>query len=136
MNIVTHLPRVTASKRIPNGFNAWLQESLDNQTMLDKLQLFENEQILWVPDSSKFSVLQWWTKDSQQLRYPKLSCLAYNLLTIPAMSASMERIFSECKLTCLRHSTLPESLRKIQLLQSWLHSTVLDGIQLVSLWSM
>ena len=46
MSIATHLPRVTASERIPNGFNAWLQESLDSQMMLDEFQLFESEWVL------------------------------------------------------------------------------------------
>ena len=48
------------------------------------------------------------------------------------MFLSIERIFSECKLTCLWHATLLETFKNLHLLCSWLKSTVLESIQLIS----
>ena len=38
--------------------------------------------------------LQWWLQDQQQKRFPRLSILAIEVFSIPAMSAEPERIFS------------------------------------------
>jgi hypothetical protein len=38
--------------------------------------------------------LQWWLQDAQRKRFPRLSALALNILSIPAMSAEPERVFS------------------------------------------
>ena len=46
------------------------------------------------------------------------------------MSAGIERVFSECKKTCLRSRTHADTLKDIHLLRSWLKSGVLEGIRL------
>ena len=46
----------------------------------------------------QFRALSWWTQDEQQRRYPKLSKMAFDILTVPAMGAEIERVFSECSL--------------------------------------
>lgn len=38
--------------------------------------------------------LQWWLDAQQRTRWPMLSHLAVNVLSIPAMSAEAERVFS------------------------------------------
>jgi hypothetical protein len=40
------------------------------------------------------SPLSWWLRDEQQERYPRLSKLAVDILSIPAMSTDPERTFS------------------------------------------
>ena len=40
------------------------------------------------------SALSWWLNPQQQQRWPRLSQLAINVLSIPAMSAEPERVFS------------------------------------------
>jgi len=42
----------------------------------------------------KVHALEWWLQDVQQKRFPRLSSLALEVLSIPAMSAEIERIFS------------------------------------------
>ena len=44
-------------------------------------------------------VRDWWLAPKQQAVYPNLSKMALNLLSIPAMSAAPERLFSSCKIT-------------------------------------
>jgi hypothetical protein len=40
----------------------------------------------------------WWLEQTQQINDPNLSELALDILSIPAMSASPERLFSSAKL--------------------------------------
>ena len=109
-----------------------MQADIDGGHTTDELELYMTEPVLRGIGIRTFDALKWWTEDAQQQRYPQLSKLAVDLLTIPAMSAGIERVFSECKFTCLRHATLSETLKEIHLLRSWLRSTVLDGVKLVS----
>ena len=40
----------------------------------------------------------WWLEKTQQISYPNLSRMALDILSIPAMSADPERLFSSAKL--------------------------------------
>lgn len=40
----------------------------------------------------------WWLETTQQINYPHLSMLALDILSIPAMSADPERLFSSAKI--------------------------------------
>jgi hypothetical protein len=48
---------------------------------------------------ARTDVLAWWLEDSQQGQFPLLSQLAVTLLSIPAMSAEPERVFSGARRT-------------------------------------
>ena len=58
---------------------------------------------------------------AQQRRFPRLSKMASDMLTVPVTSAEIERIFSECaaSLTDRRLSMTPEMLERIMLHRSW-----------------
>jgi hypothetical protein len=43
--------------------------------------------------------LQWWLETAQRLAYPNLSRMAADILSIPAMSAEPERVFSGARRT-------------------------------------
>jgi hypothetical protein len=60
---------------------------------------------------------------SQQSQYPYLSRMALDLLTIPAMSADAERIFSGCRLqmTHRRNRMSIKTLEALELLKSWMN---------------
>jgi hypothetical protein len=45
------------------------------------------------------SPLTWWLRDEQQERYLRLSKMAIDILSIPAMSADPERVFSSARQT-------------------------------------
>ena len=55
----------------------------------DEVERYSNEKVRLTED---FDVMLWWKNNST--KYPKLSKLAINLLSIPASSASSERVFS------------------------------------------
>ena len=40
------------------------------------------------------SALDWWCQDTQRQRWPRLSHMAIDILSIPAMSDKPERVFS------------------------------------------
>jgi hypothetical protein len=42
------------------------------------------------------SPLTWWLREEQSQRYPRLSKMAIDILSIPAMSAEHERVFFRC----------------------------------------
>jgi hypothetical protein len=50
-------------------------------------------------DIGKITALNWWCQDQQMLRWPKLSRMALDILSIPAMSDEPERVFSGARHT-------------------------------------
>jgi hypothetical protein len=66
--------------------------------------------------------LQWWL--SNQERFPRLSKMAFDMLSIPPMSTECERTFSLAKLAVgmQRHSTQEDTISKLQCLKNWLRN--------------
>ena len=65
----------------------------------DELQTYLSQERLSFDtdeESDSFRALDWWTETTQRTRFPRLSQMAFDILTVPTMSAEMERIFSEC----------------------------------------
>lgn len=46
------------------------------------------------PTEISTTALEWWCEEKQRKRYPRLSRMAIDILSVPAMSAEAERIFS------------------------------------------
>jgi hypothetical protein len=69
-----------------------------------------------------FGPRAWWLETSQRRLYPNLSKMALDLLSIPAMSAEVERLFSHCKITITerRASIGIDSVQATECLKSWL----------------
>jgi hypothetical protein len=63
----------------------------------------------------------WWQETTQQTLYPHLSKLALDILSIPAMSAEPERLFSSCKLLIsdLRNKLGMDIIEAFECLKSW-----------------
>ena len=66
-------------------------------------------------------VRDWWLAAEQQAIYPNLSKMALNLLSIPAMSAEPERLFSSCKITITdrRNKLSVKVIEALECLRSW-----------------
>jgi hypothetical protein len=66
--------------------------------------------------------IAWWMEDTQRREYPNLSKMAINILSIPAMSADVERLFSSSGLTLSnrRNRMSTEMLEALECLKSWL----------------
>jgi hAT family C-terminal dimerisation region len=50
-------------------------------------------------DIGKMTALEWWCQDQQRKRWPRLSHMALDILSIPAMSDEPERVFSGARRT-------------------------------------
>ena len=63
----------------------------------------------------------WWMEPAQRATYPNLAVLALDILSIPAMSAEPERLFSSAALTITerRNRLGVESVEALECLKSW-----------------
>jgi len=70
------------------------------------------------------SPLSWWLSKTQRECWPKLSQMAIDVLSIPAMSAEPERIFSGARRTISweRMQLGEETIEKTECLKSWMRS--------------
>jgi hypothetical protein len=64
----------------------------------------------------------WWLEPTQRKTFPNLSIMALDVLSIPAMSAEPERLFSGAKITITdrRNRLGIKSIEAIECLKSWL----------------
>jgi hypothetical protein len=73
-------------------------------------------------------IIGWW-KDHEST-YPHLAKMAFDLLSIPAMSAECERVFSQAKFTATpqRNRINDETLEAIQCLKNWWSTHAFDWL--------
>jgi hypothetical protein len=66
--------------------------------------------------------LQWWCSEDVGTAYPRLSRMAIDILSVPAVSAEPERTFSGARRTARwdRLRLLFESIEKIECIGNWL----------------
>ncbi|KAJ3454605.1 hypothetical protein MRS44_013205 [Fusarium solani] len=77
------------------------------------------------------SPLAWWLRDEQKERFPRLSKMAIDILSIPAMSADPERTFSGARRTISWDRMLlgASTIEKGECLKSWIRSGITAGLQ-------
>ena len=110
---------ITASKGPPkklNRFQQWEKKNDIATTYDDEYERYIHSDVIPVLNS-----LDWWLEPTQQLSYPNLSKMAIDFLTIPAMSAEPERVFSGAKLTMTdrRNRLSAEIIEAFECLKSW-----------------
>jgi hAT family protein len=78
-------------------------------------------------DIGKMTALEWWCQDHQRTRWPRLSCMALDVLSIPAMSDEPERVFSGARRTVSwdRAQMTAETLERVECLKHWKRSGIL-----------
>jgi hypothetical protein len=81
-------------------------------------------------DIGEMIALEWWCQDQQRRRWPRLSYMALDILSIPAMSDEAERVFSGARRTVSweRAQMEPETLERVECLKHWKRSGILDDI--------
>ena len=79
-------------------------------------------------DSDIEDPLQYWI--SKATDYPRLSRMALDVMTVPAMSAECERLFSAVGLmaTSLRSRLDASTIGLIQVLRSWLRAGLMESL--------
>jgi hAT family C-terminal dimerisation region len=78
-------------------------------------------------DIGKMPALMWWCQDQQRKRWPRLSYMAMDILSIPAMSDEPERVFSGARRTVSweRAQMEPKTLEMVECLKHWKRSGIL-----------
>jgi hypothetical protein len=80
------------------------------------------------PYEIRTSALTWWCQDQQQKRWPRLSYMAIDILSIPAMSDEPERVFSGARRTISweRAQLSAENIERIECLKNWQRSGIAE----------
>lgn len=116
----------TSTTKRPNLFAVWEQETLDTPALEDEYEQYLRSPLIALTRDAakKFDPRAWWLEATQQQAYPNLSKMALDLLSIPAMSAEVERLFSSCKITITdrRNRIGIKSVEAIECLKSWMRS--------------
>ena len=116
----SHPAQLKAPSRPPNKFSEWkhaLYKKVPTSQHMD-----EYTRYCEAPPHHDFEdVRDWWLAPEQQAIYPNLSKMALNLLSIPAMSAAPERLFSSCKITITdrRNKLSVKVIEALECLRSW-----------------
>ena len=103
----------------------WLQSQAKNAThgsVWETLPAIEQDEYETYISSRPVACdhpLEWWR--ANQSIYPKLAQMAFDLLSIPAMSAECERVFSQAKLALgqQQNRMTEDTLEAIQCLKNW-----------------
>jgi hypothetical protein len=79
-------------------------------------------------DPGKKGALTWWCQDTQRQRWPRLSLMAIDILSIPPMSDEPERVFSGARRTVSwdRGQMEPETIEMRECLKHWKKSGILN----------
>ena len=112
---------LNTSKEI-NRFKAWQETKMRPKISGDEYTRYCNAEV--IPDI--VNIRSWWQERTQLLNYPNLSIIALDILSIPAMAADLERLFSGAKIsiTDRRNRLGIETIEALEYLKSWLQ---LDG---------
>ena len=79
-------------------------------------------------DPGTKGALAWWYQDTQRQRWPRLSLMAIDILSIPAMSDEPERVFSRahCIVSWDKGQMMSETMEWRECLKHWKRSGILD----------
>jgi hypothetical protein len=110
--------------RRPNGYKMWMREQKATIFNMDddEYEVYCREPVMMVSDP-----LKWWLESAQRRRFPNLSMMAIDILSIAPMSTETERLFSKAKLsvTDQRGSMNIETLNLLECLRSWDRSSLI-----------
>jgi hypothetical protein len=120
-------PSLIITEQEPDEYDILAQElDVVGTSTIDEYETFTSQ----VPISIDCSPLTWWLRDEQQGHYPNLSKMAVNILSIPAMSADPERVFSGARRTISWDRMLlgAATIEKGECLKSWIQSGITRGL--------
>jgi hAT family C-terminal dimerisation region len=135
-SITLSSPQITSdsSTKPPNDFLEWLKDDDEEDPTADEYARYVTQpQVMGIKQGYK-----WWLEPTQQKNYPNLSRMALDVLSIPAMSADPERLFSGAKITISdrRNRLGILTVEALECLKSWLkisgfedNDEELDGLE-------
>ena len=111
------VPLLHARPKTTNEYLLFLEEQdISEEVLDDELTHYLSQPRIKIHDPRA-----WWMESTQQNMYPNLSKLALDILSIPAMSAEPERLFSATKLTISdqRNQLGMKMIEALACLKSW-----------------
>jgi hypothetical protein len=121
-------PSLIITDQEPDGYDVLARELdvVGGALDIDEYETFTSQK----PISIDCSPLTWWLRDEQQNHYPNLSNMASDILSIPAMSADPERVFSGARRTISWDRMLlgAATIEKGECLKSWIRSGITRGL--------
>lgn len=107
-----------ATKSTQNSFEQWQQSKQRSQLDIDEYDKYLQAPVLPEVQDAR----TWLLEATQRSTYPNPSIMAIDILSIPAMSAEPERLFSGAKTTITdrRNNLGIESIQAVECLKSWL----------------
>jgi hypothetical protein len=110
------LPTIEDSTQEKTEHQIWLEQKRRQPPILDEYIKYCQAPITPEVDSKA-----WWMEPAQRTTYPNLGIMALDMLSIPAMSASPERLFSGAGITITerRNRLGNESIESLECLKSW-----------------
>ncbi|TVY74496.1 Zinc finger BED domain-containing protein RICESLEEPER 2 [Fusarium oxysporum f. sp. cubense] len=111
------LPLCEVPSTTTNEFLNWRNKHLQPSLVRDEYERHCNSERVY----GFTSALAWWLEETQQKNYPNLSKMAVDILSIPAMSAEPERLFSGAKITITdrRNRLGSDVVEALECLKSW-----------------
>ncbi|KAM3536760.1 hypothetical protein ARSEF1564_010317 [Beauveria bassiana] len=107
----------------PDEFDL-LERDLDviGNRFKDEYESYSNAE----PVPYRGSVIDWWGRDEQRERYPRLSQMAIDILSIPPMSAEPERVFSGARrqISWERMQLGAANVERKECLKNWVRSGI------------
>ena len=105
-----------------------IAKNLGNYTWLASQDKFQDYCTGDPYDIGKMPALEWWCQDPQRKCWPRLSYMAIDILSIPAMSDEPERVFSGARRTISweRCQIGAENLEKVECVKHWKRSGILN----------
>ena len=110
------------NKRPLNAFTTWKQQKSGRRAdHTDEYFRYIREPPIPHDHIKQGGACSWWLEDRQQRLYPNLSKMALDILTVPAMSAAPERLFSSANITISdrRNRLHSDTTEAIECLKSW-----------------
>lgn len=113
----------------PDEFDLWERDNSIITKIDDEFDTF----ITSTPILIRGSALDWWLHSDQAASYPNLSRMAVDILSIPAMSAEPERVFSGARRTITwdRMRLGATVIEHTECLKSWIRSHITVGLRKV-----
>lgn len=111
------LPLSEVPSTTTNEFLNWRDKHLQPALITDEYERYCQSERTY----GFTSALAWWLEETQQKTYPNLSRMAVDILSIPAMSAEPERLFSGAKITITdrRNRLGSDIIEALECLKSW-----------------